>query len=340
MLVDIFNQRPFNAVELTGVINDIPYVPGMLGQMGERLFPTSRVRTRQVAVYKDSGRFSLVPVSAIGAPPVELERKTGFLRDFRTRRLAKGSTIMAEDFTGILQAPEAVQLATMQGEVVIRGQQIRDDIELTHEHMRMGAVFGKVLDADGTTVLDDWFANWGVTEPVPVNFALTTPTTDVWLKSKQVSDQMRDAGRGGWVVGQTEVHALCGSNFYNRLITHPTVVDTYKGWSAAADLRGDARFSQFVYGNVVYHDWRGADDSTTFDINDDQAWFFPVGGRQVFQRILGPSEFMPFINQPGQEIYAMTIADRERGAFQRVEAYNYPLYVCTRPEMLQKAVAS
>jgi hypothetical protein len=54
--------------------------------------------------------------------------------------------------------------------------------------------------------------------------------------------------------------------------------------------------------------------------------------------VLGPAEFDPFINQPGREIYGMTIPDRDRGAWLRTEAYQYPLFICLRPEMLQVGV--
>ena len=33
----------------------------------------------------------------------------------------------------------------------------------------------------------------------------------------------------------------------------------------------------------------------------------------------------------------MTIPDRDRNASVRIELYSYPLFICTRPEMLQRA---
>ncbi|MDZ3838713.1 MAG: major capsid protein [Rhodospirillales bacterium] len=49
----------------------------------------------------------------------------------------------------------------------------------------------------------------------------------------------------------------------------------------------------------------------------------------------------PRTSRPGRhgglDLYAMTIPDRERNAWVKVEVYSYPLFICTRPEMLQRA---
>jgi hypothetical protein len=338
VLIDIFNNRAFNAVEITGVMQNTPYIPEMLGAFGEQLFPTTNSRFRTVAVVKRESGMSLVPVSPIGAPPVELEKTPGDIRPFFTRRLAKGSTLYAEELQGVLQLPDMQQVQSVQVEIATRALQIRQDIELTHEHMRLGAVLGKVVDADGVTVLDDWFANWGVTAPTPFVFGLNVPTTNVRTMCTRVRDAMWTASKGNWVQGRTQVHALTGFGFFEKLTTHPSVERLWLNWQAASELRG-AQEDDFEFGGITWHKYRGTPGGE-FDIADDEARFFPVGARTAFQRALGPGEFEPFINQPGQEVIGISFPDRDRAAWQRTEAYSYPLYVCTRPEMLQVGVVA
>jgi hypothetical protein len=50
-----------------------------------------------------------------------------------------------------------------------------------------------------------------------------------------------------------------------------------------------------------------------------------------------PGEFLPFVGQPGQDVYAMVVIDKDRQAWARPEIYSYPLFICTRPGMLQRA---
>jgi hypothetical protein len=338
MMIDIFNNNLFRAVEMTAAMENIPYLPELLGGFGETLFPTKRSRTRQVAISKKDGVMTLIPTSAIGAPPVELELTGGDVRDFRTRRLAKGSTLYAEMMNGVLNAPDSVILKTVQQELADRGAQIRTDFELTQEHMRFGAVFGKVVDADGTTVLDDWFANWGVSEPTPVNFHLDVGTTNIRVLCRQIVRNMKIAGKGGWVNGRTEVHALTGTTFFEQLTTHANVEKYWLNWQAAADLRGEMP-DTFEFGGIIWHDFRGTDDNTTIHLADNKAQFFPVGSRDGFARCFGPAEFEPYIQEPGRDIYGITKPD-PYGFFTREELYSYPLYVCQRPAMLASAVSS
>ena len=47
------------------------------------------------------------------------------------------------------------------------------------------------------------------------------------------------------------------------------------------------------------------------------------------------SEFKPYLNQRGQEKVGLVLQDTSgRDAWDRVEIYSYPLFVCARPEML------
>lgn len=332
--IDVWNNRPFQRVELTAAIESIDYVPRPLGALGDSLFPTSSVRTRMVAVQKRTNRYALIPTSPIGAPPVELEKKPGDVRPFETHRIAKGSTVYAEEMQGMLWAPETDMVRTLQEEIAERGRMIREDHDLTHENMRLGAVMGRVIDADGTTVLDDWFANWGEPQPAAIDMELDDTNTSVRAKCTQVIRAMRRAGKGGFVDGQTEVHALIGPGAFDLLVSHEDVIRTYLNWPDAAMLRG-AQPNTFQWGGITWHEVQPADDTVTMTVvGDDEIRFFPVAGRDVFQRILAPAEFDPWVNSPGQEIYAITIPDRDRQAWVRVECYCYPLYVCLRPAML------
>lgn len=335
-LLNIFANRPFQAVELTNAMNLITPIPTLLGTLGTNLFNTVRSRTRQIAVYRKDNIARLVPVSPIGAPPVQLERAGAKMDSFYTRRLAKATTIYAENLQGVLLLPDFQAVPTMQGEVARDSVAIRDDIELTEEHMRFGAIQGKVLDADGTTVLDDWYANWGVSVPAAVNFHLDVTTTNLREIADTVKMLMFRASKGAWVQGVTRVAALAGDTFFKDLINHPTIVAQYMNWAAAADLRGEMP-DFFDVGGIRFYRYLS---EPTYDlaIPADEVRFFPIGAREVFQRVMGPAEFDPFVNQPGRDIYALTIPDTKRGAFVMVEQYNYPLYMCLRPELLQRGV--
>jgi hypothetical protein len=331
---DILNQAPFRAVEITAALENVAYVPRLLGGMGEGLFPTVNSRTRQVMVGKRDLANALIPASPLGAPPVELELRGSKARSFTTKRIAKASTVYAEELQGILQMPIMDATRSMIQEIANRAGQIRLDMEDTHEHMRLGAVQGIVTDADGVTVLDDWFANWGISAPSVVNFDLNNAAADINDAIDTLRTGVWTASEGAWINGQTQLHALAGNTFFKKLFNHPSRRALYANQPTMAQFGMEVP-DMFEFGGVVWHRWMGVAGGP-FEIPTAEYRMFPVGMRDAFQRILGPGEGEPFINQPGREQYAIQLMDRDRGWWTRTELYCYPLYICLRPATLRK----
>jgi hypothetical protein len=253
--------------------------------------------------------------------------------------LAEGFTLYAEEVQGIRAFGSETEFQQVQAEYLRRMGKVRDDMDLTHEYHRLGALQGVLLDADGTTVIYNYFTEFGVTPATPVSFELDVATTNVRQISIDLSRAMQRRS-GGAITGTTSIHALAGDAFYDALITHPMVERTYMNWAAAADLRGNngnagSAFGDFTFGGITWHNYRGTDDNTTVAIDPDEATLFPVGARDVFKKAMAPAEFGPYVNTLGQDTYAMNIPDRDRQAFTRGELYSYPLYFCQRPDLLQ-----
>lgn len=335
--MDIFNNSAFSMTSLSGVVNKLDYQPQLLGELG--IFEPMPVRTRTVFVDRRDGALTLVPTSATGEAPSELKGDDRDAVPLKTTRLAKGFTLYAEEVQGIRAFGSETELEQVQGEYLRRLARVRSDIELTHEYHRLGALQGKLLDADGTSVIYDYFTRFGVTEAAAVNFALTTATTDVRGICNQITRAMARSARGAFTPA-TQVHALVGDTFYDLLINHEQVRKTFEGWAAAADLRRGTAFQAFSYGGITFHNYRGTDDNSTVAIAPTEAKFFPVNAPGVFKKAMAPAEFGPYVNTLGMDTYAMNIPDRDRQAWTRGEIYSYPLHMCQRPEVLRKGVSS
>lgn len=331
--MDIFNDDAFSMVQLTQALEKTDYLPQTLGEMN--IFEPDPVRTLSVAIEKRENVLSLIQTTARGAPMEEVDRSLRDIRDFRTVRIAKGDTINADEIQSIRAFGSETEFMAVQSEVATRMSKIRNDMELTHENMRLTAVQGILTDADGATI-KNWFTEWGITQATEIDFALGTATTLVRGKCQEVIRNMRRASRGAWTPS-TQVHALCDDAFFDALIDHALVRDTFLNWAAATEVRTNQAFETFPYGGIFFHNYRGTDDNSTVAIATDKAKFFPVNAPGVFKVAYSPAETFDFVNTPGQEVYAMIVPDRDRNAFVRVEEYSYPLHICTRPEMLQRA---
>lgn len=335
--MDVFNNNAFSMTSLTGAVEKIDYVPQTLGQLN--LFEPMPVRTRNLFVDRREGVLTLIPSSPLGAPPEELINDDRNAVPLRTTRLTKGFTLYAHEIEGIRAFGSETEFMQVQAEYLRRMARVRADMELTHEFHRLGALQGVLLDADGTSVIYNYFDEFEVTPAAVVDFELDDSTTDVRGKFVNLArDMIRNSG--GVITPSTQIHALAGDTFYDGVINHPQVRQTYLNWAAAADLRSGTAFQSFTYGGVTLHNYRGTDDNSTVAIASAEAKFFPVGARDVFKKAMAPAEFGPYINTAGRDTYAMNIRDLARDAWTRGELYSYPLYFCQRPEVLRTGIHS
>lgn len=341
--LDIFNNDAFKTVSLTDALIRQEFQPTFIRSLN--LFTPRRVRTEAVAIEEKDGVLGVIQTSQRGEPLGQRTGQKRTIRDFRTPRIAKADTITAAEISQIRAFGSETELMQVQQEVAERlngPSGLMREVEMTWENLQLGAVQGIVLDADGSTVIYNWFDEFNVTQPTEIDFDLdnATPASGaVRKKCNQVVRQMMKAAQGAWVPGRTSIMGICGDNFYDDLTAHPEIRETYLNTQMASDLRENVGmpYESFRYGGIRFVNYRGTDDGTTISVNTDQCKFFPVGAPGAFQMAYSPGEFFDTINMPGRDVYAMTVPDRDRNAWVGIEVYSYPLPICTRPLMLQRA---
>lgn len=335
--MNIFKNDAFSVASLSGMVEKLPYVPSLLGSLG--IFEDMPVRSRTIFVDRLQGGLELIPSSADGAPPAILSGEERDLVPLRTARLAKRFTLYAHELEGIRAFGTESELQAVQAEYARRAQRLKDDMEATHEFHRLGALQGILLDADGVTVLRNFWTDFGVTQPTAVDVPLSQDAPGLRARFSAVVREMV-RGSGGAVRPGAAIHALAGDEFYDELVTHPEVERLYLNHQAALELRGNTGpFDSFTFGGITWHNYRGTDDNSTIAIPTDEARLFPVGVPGVFKKAMAPLETLGFVGTPGQNTYMMNIPDRERDMWTMGEIYSYPLYFCQRPELLRSMKA-
>lgn len=337
--IDIFNSDAFSAIEMAAALNKVPFQPARLGQMG--IFTPRPVRTKGVWIEEREGTLNLIQTSNRGAALDQRNTEKRTARNFNTVRIAKGDRLMADEIQDIRAFGTESELMQVMEEISRRlngPAGLRMEVALTKEHMMLGAVQGVLTDADGT-VINNWFTEFGITQATEIDFDLdaASPASGVVRKKcSQVVRQMMRAASGAWVSGQTGIHALCGDAFWDDLTAHEEVRETYLQTTQAAEMRTGVAWETFRYGGITWENYRGTDDASTVAIATNEAKFFPVAAPGVFVEARSPAETFDFVNTPGMDIYPMIIPDEKRNAFVDIEAYSYPLHICTRPGMLQR----
>lgn len=330
--MNIFEGDAFSLTSLSAAIDKQDFVPSFIGSLG--VFQKKPVMNSTVWIDERDSTISLVQTSERGSAPKEIVKDSRKARAFKVPRITEGFTLNAAEIANIRAFGTESEQERVQVEYLRRLTRVRQDIELTKENMMLGAIQGKLLDADGSTIYN-YFTEFDLAEAAATSFELDVDTTDVAGIARNLTRSMARSSKGAIGTGTT-IHALVGDSFYDALISHPQVRQTYISWSAASDLRNQAAFGAFTYGGITWHNYRGTDDNSTVAIATNEAKFFPIGAQGVFSHVMAPAdEFMPYVGASGQDVYAMNIIDRDRQAWTRGEVYSYPLMMCERPEVLR-----
>lgn len=342
--MDVFRQDAFSALTLTSTVERIPYAPTYLGDLN--VFVPNPIRTTALAVEERDGVLTVIGASQRGAP-VSNERTTERrkIRYFEVPRITQGDTIHAHELQNIRAFGEETEFMQVQTEVARRlagPTGLVANVNYTWENMRLGAVQGKLLDADGS-VLYNWFDEFQFAEPTTFFFDLASNAANTLRPiCNKIVRTMARASKGA-LVANSKIHALCGDDFWDKFVNHPDVIRTYLNYQDARDIRGGtdgAAFSSFEFAGITWTNYRGSDDNSTIKIPDAEVKFFPVNAPGVFEVAQSPAESFDFINTPGKPLYVIPIIDRDRNMWWRQEVYSYPLFICKRPEVLQKGSAA
>lgn len=335
MISNPFELDAFNMSSLTAAINLLPNNYGRVRELN--LFPAKSVRTRTICVEEQNGILNLLPTQLPGAPASYEDRPKRKMRSFTIPHIPHDDVILPEEIQGIRAFGSETELQAMATVVTDHLQSMRNKHAITLEHLRMGALKGKIIDADGSA-LYDLYDEFEITEK-SVNFALSTATTDVKKKCLDVVRHIEDNLRGEIMTG---VRCLCSSDFFDALTGHSKVKEAYERWQEGAALRDDMR-SGFTLGGITFEEYRGqatAPDGTVRKfIADGEAHCFPIGTANTFVTYFAPADFNETVNTLGKPLYAkQTPRKFDRGV--EIHTQSNPLPLCLRPGVLVKLTAA
>lgn len=331
-VLDVFNQDCFNMNSLTAAVNNLDYLPQRTRDLG--IFEAESIETTTVMVEEQSGTLTLVQSSERGGPPRTRTENRRTARTLNVPHIAVGDRIYAESIQNV-RAFGGTQLETIQNIINQRMAKLRRDIEATHENLRLGALKGTILDADGSTTLHNLFTVFGVSQISEVDFALDDSSTDVLGKCNAIYRSMA-AELGALGNGGFRIHALCSSGFFDSLINHANVKATYINWAAAEALRQNQAYRVFSFGGIDFEDYRGSDDGTTISIAANKAQFFPIV-RGLYKMYYSPADYQETVNTPGLPFYAKQAPDPQWNKYTDIEVQSNPLPICLKPRVLMVA---
>lgn len=346
-MLDPFQSDGFGMAELTRAINILPNQYGRVLMSG--LFTRRGINTRSILVEENNGVLNILPTQPVGAPGTTDRPDTRKVRNFSAFHVPHDGELLPQEYQGVRAFGQENQLETAAQKLNEKLQRMRRKHEITWEHMLMGALKGTVLDADGSTLVN-LYTELGIVAKV-IDFKLGTAGTDVKKKCREVVRHIEKNLRGEVMTG---VKALVSEEFFDKLIDHVDVRESYLNWSAAAiasgslaagrsELNNGALIRQFPFGGMVFEEYVGEatdkDGNTRRFIAANEGHAYPLGTMESFELLDAPGDFIDTANTIGLPLYARQ-EPRKHNRGIDIHTQSNPLPMCYRPAILVKVHSS
>ena len=294
-MINPFATDAFDMVALTAAINKIPNTYGRLEQLN--LMPPQGVRLRTIIIEEMSGVLNLLPTQPVGAPGTVGVTGKRKVRSFVIPHIPHDDTVLPEEVQGIRAFGSETETDALANLLAQKLQNMRNKHAITLEHLRMGALKGVILDADGST-LYDLYSQFGIT-PKTVSFVLTNSATEVLTKVLEVKRHIEDNLKGEFMTG---IMCLCSQGFFDAFTTHAKVKEAFMYFQRNQQLGNDYR-TGFTFGGITFEEYRGQATDAAGNVRkfiaDDEAHFFPLGTANTFRTHFAPADFNVAANTLG-----------------------------------------
>lgn len=327
--LDIFNDDAFSVTSLSSTITDIPDVPTKLGDKG--LFQEEGISTLTFMIERQGSSIKLLPTAPRGGvrEPVALGPRK--MIPLQALHIPASWSVLADEVQGIRAFGSENEVMQAQTLVQRKLANVRASMDLTHEHMRVGALKGQVLDADGSLLLDVYDA-FGMTQQTQFWNIAVAANGDPKASVIQLKSMIR-AKMGGRSFGKIRV--ICSLGFFTALVQNNKMQKAWELWNQGAYLRTDqVNGGDFEFAGVVFEVYDGGTSAGDF-IPDGIAYAYPEGVPGMFQSKYAPADYMETVNTQGIPFYAK----QEPMPFNKGiagEAQSNPIHFNSLPEAVIK----
>ncbi len=315
----------FTVASITAAINKLPALPTKAGALG--IFDEKGITTTSIVIDEYEGRLVLVPNASRDGDPQAVKGGKRRRRTFETLHLPLSRPLLPGSLQGVAalgsdEAPIKSQAQIINDHL----QELKNSIDATREFQRVGALSGKLLDADGS-VLYDLFDEFGV-EQKKITMPFGTAGTDVRKLNLDAKRYIEKKLNGTLVKG---CMAFCGPEFFDAMTGQEDVKAAYANYQEAQDRLGGDMRSGFTHGGITYVEYDVTVGTQRF-IPADVARVFPLAPG-VFRMFNAPANYNETANTLGLPFYGKGEA-RKMGKGWDVEAQANPLAMCMFPEAL------
>lgn len=287
----------FGVQAMTDAINALPVHPTQIRSLG--LFTPKSLTTTHVDVEHLEGTLKLVQSKERGLPGEPVASRKRNIRTFKIPHLPVDDVIRADEVQNV-RAFGGTNAQTVDSVVNDKLADSKSNLEYTREHMQLGALQGKILDANGD-LLYDIYDEFKIQRQV-FNWKLGTADTKVGAVMDDTSTKMRKHLKGEFL---TKWLVLCSPEFMAALKYHDSIKELYERYRDGAAYR-EANENQIMFEHNGYQfmQYDGEFGAAGAKITAGEGLVLPLGTRSTFAEYFAPADMNATVNTKALPYYA------------------------------------
>lgn len=314
------NSSIFNVQSLTQAINNLPSVPSIIRDLG--LFTPEYLTTTFVNVERRDNHLALVANRARGDMGEGVSQTRYPPEAFNCLHLPKHDIVLADDVQNV-RGFGTTSAETVAGKINDKMTLMKTEIDMTREHLMLGALLGKVLDADGTQLVDI-YQRFGLTRAVH-----TLKKSDGMLKAfdvVKVAMQKATAGDmgNGFIV-------LASPDFMQEVKHDQALKDVYLRFQEANAYRDDKGHLEFSHAGIDFVNYVHDFGTKGAKIKDGEAIILPKSARFTLREYFAPANMNSTVNSRALAYYA-SLEKLKHDTGWDLYAQSNPLPLLLRPQ--------
>ena len=324
-------EDAFSLESLTAAVNAVPYRPGQVSATG--IFEEDSVTTTMISVERRNGKLGLIEPSERGGPGETSDDEDRTKVPVNVPHYQRDDSILADEVQNVREFGEESSLETVIGRVNRKAQRHAQDLTMTLEHQRVGALKGIVTSKSGKTLVNLYNA-FSIAVPSAVSLELdveATLVTSLWQDVVYSIEDSLDEPYSG-------IHVFTGRDFHKAMWLHKSVRDTFLYNDGASVLRQDVP-DVFQFGGATWERYKtGAKATTDLGapyIAANEARVAVLGVPDLYITRFAPADYNQTVNTPGLPFYSQAV-EKPNGKGYDLEVQSNPISICTRPEVLRK----
>lgn len=332
----------FTVCDWTQEVNTVPNQWGLIGQLG--IFSEEAV-AEHVVVFEEIIKDGALIVDRVRGDRSNLNRDAQRkMHSFTIPHFPLEDAIYPQDIQGKRAYGSASEAETLDLVRARKLARIRQNHAWTLEFARAQAITKGTVYAPNGTVSQDWYQEMtGAARPAAVDFLLGDDTTDIGGKIEQVLAAIQDNSGS---VSYTGVVALCGTTFFQKLITHSSIKLAYQYYTSTQEpLRRRLSSDGSAVGMRRTFEHMGV---TFIEMRDNyvgqrlvaatECYFVPTG-TEFFKTYFSPANRFGLVNTLGEQVYVFeTMAPN--GTAYTIETESNFINALLKPLIVVAAVTS